>query len=311
MTIHYNESSTKRNKQAFIKHDSLLDGSLRPEIAESWERCKKMGLDHSKERITLPARTEKNTVGNMVTDYLRDYILPNIISNLYQSLETHKGVLFYTFESGVIFSQRGNKEMLQYLNSLNLGIGSCIKEEYIGTSAMVLAKNVDEEAWVIGEEHYLDILTPFATHCYCSDNFNEKVYTFIIVPKENFTDLFLSYVRMFHNSWKAKIENYRSSLELYMKNEIYDQAVQNTDKAMLFIDNFGKIITANNLFLKWFQLELDEIRFENCAHLFPELKNALSSLETGKKIILEEVIFKNAPQNKQYMRMDVIPMKKK
>ena len=76
----------------------------------------------------------------MVTDYLRDYILPNIISNLYDSLETYNGALFYAYENGVVFSQRGNKEMLKYLNSLNLGIGTCITEEYIGTTGMAFVK---------------------------------------------------------------------------------------------------------------------------------------------------------------------------
>ena len=52
------------------------------------------------------------------------------------------GALFYAYENGVVFSQRGNKAMLKYLNSLNLGIGSCITEEFIGTSAMAFVKNV-------------------------------------------------------------------------------------------------------------------------------------------------------------------------
>ena len=188
MCIFYNESSTKKNKEFFILSGHLADGETRSEIAQSWERCKKFKLDHTKKLITLPSKCEKNTVCTMVTDYLRDYILPNIISNLYDSLETYKGALFYAYDNGVVFSQRGNKEMLKYLNSLNLGIGSCITEEYIGTTGMAFVKDVDQEAWIIGEEHYLDILTPFATHCFCSNNFNEKVYTFIILPKERFTD---------------------------------------------------------------------------------------------------------------------------
>lgn len=310
MCIFYNESSTKQDKKSFINNGYFSNGETRSEIAQSWERSKNFKLDHTKTLITLPSKSEKNKVGTMVTDYLRDYILPNIISNLYDSLETHNGALFYAYENGVVFSQRGNKAMLKYLNSLNLGIGSCIAEEYIGTTSIALVKDVDQEAWVIGEEHYLDILTPYATHCFCSNNFNEKVYTFIILPKGKFTKLFLSYARMFHNSWKAEIESYRNALELYMKNEIYDQLVQSNDKAILFIDNFGKIITANDLFVKWFQVDLQEIKQEDCIKLFPGLEKALSCLDTGKKINFEEIIFENAPNNKQFMRMDVIPMNK-
>ena len=184
MSTYYNEYSTKKNKESFIHHGRFVDEETRVEIKKSWEGCKNHQLDHKKTLITLPPKSEKNTIGIMVTDYLRDYILPNIISNLYDSLETYKGALFYAYDNGVVFSQRGNKEMLKYLNSLNLGIGSCITEEFIGTTGMALVKDVDQEAWVIGEEHYLDIFTPFATHCFCSNNFNEKVYTFIVLPKE-------------------------------------------------------------------------------------------------------------------------------
>ena len=60
---------------------------------------------------------------------------------------------------------------------------------------MSLINELNQEAWVIGEEHYLDIFTPFATHCFCSNEFNERVYTFIIIPKEQFTALFLSYAK--------------------------------------------------------------------------------------------------------------------
>ena len=115
---------------------------------------------------------------------------------------------------------------------------------------------------------------------------------------------------MFHNSWKAKIESYGNALELYMKNEIYDQLVQNNEKAILFIDNFGKVINANDLFVKWFQVDLQEIKQVDCVKVFPELKKALSCLSTGKKISFEEIIFENAPNNKQFMRMDVIQMNK-
>ena len=91
MCIFYNESFTKQDKQSFINNGYFSNRETRPEIAQSWERSKCFKLDHKKALITLPSKSKKNRVGTMVTDYLRDYILPNIISNLYDSLETHNG----------------------------------------------------------------------------------------------------------------------------------------------------------------------------------------------------------------------------
>ena len=302
------EARNKKGRETFFKTGIINKGHVREEIERSWKRSKARNLDERLSCINLPLKSEKNIVGTMITDYLRDYILPNIISNLYVSLERYKGALFYAYGNGVVFSQRGNKEMLRYLNSLNIGIGSCLNEEYIGTTAMSLINELNQEAWVIGEEHYLDIFTPFATHCFCSNEFNERVYTFIVIPKEQFTALFLSYARMFHESWKSTTESYRKELELCMKNELYDQLLENNNKAILFIDLFGKIISANENFSSWFQVELEQIKNKDCLQLLPELKGALKCLNTGEKICFKEIVFEKAPVHKQFMRMDVTPM---
>ena len=110
------------------------------------------------------------------------------------------------------------------------------------------------------------------------------------------------------NSWKSTTESYRKELELCMKNELYDQLLENNNKAILFIDLFGKIISANENFSSWFQVELEQIKNKDCLQLLPELKGALKCLNTGEKICYKEIVFEKAPVHKQFMRMDVTPM---
>ena len=65
-----------------------------------------------------------------------------------------------------------------------------------------------------------------------------------------------------------------------MKNELYNQLLENNNKAILFIDLFGKIISANENFSSWFQVELEQIKNKDCQQLLPELKGALKCLNT-------------------------------
>jgi len=93
-----------------------------------------------------------------------------------------------------------------------------------------------------------------------------------------------------------------------MKTNLFIQFLENKNQGILFIDIFGKIITANSTFLNWFKMKLDEVKNIDCLKLFPELEKALTCLHTGNKIIFEEVFFHNNHAHSQFMRMDVTPM---
>lgn len=304
MYINYDESSVKINRNSFFAKGILGEG-IRSEVVQSWKRCKSKGLNHEKSSLESPVRDVAVTRD---MSYLRDTVLHIIVASLYETLEQCRGVLFYAYDDGIIFSQRGNEDMLRYFNSLNIGIGTDIKEESLGTTGVPLIKGPNQEAWLIGEEHYFNILTPFVTHCYYSEDFNGRTYTLIIIPIEEFTDLFHRYIQLFHKARKATLEGYRKNLELTMKNKLFNQILNNKNSAMLFIDLFGKIITVNDTFKNWFHLTDDEITNKDCLKLFPELEKALTSLQTGNKIMFEEVFFHNNKLHSQFMRMDVTPM---
>ncbi|KUO60043.1 MAG: Fis family transcriptional regulator [Gracilibacter sp. BRH_c7a] len=309
MVEHYNEAQVKKNRLSFIIKGEFFAENLREEILASWLRCKESNLDPKASMVDLPPNLSKaQSQPNPIMSFLRDDILPDIVGSLYQLLEKCQGALFWVYsDSLVVFSQRGDKKLLQELNSKNIGIGTCLSEQYIGTTGISLSSGPHQESWVIGHEHYLDMFTPYVTYSYCQEDFYGLSYAFIILPQESFTPLFLDYIRLFHQARTNTIICYRNRLESELKDELFSQFFEMKNEAVIFIDSFGKIVDVNQKFTVWFQLELTKVKDRDLVELIPEMERVLTCLETGKRIISEEVQLPELPAHSQFVRMDVIP----
>jgi Transcriptional regulator containing PAS, AAA-type ATPase, and DNA-binding domains len=285
-----------------IQKNDGINKQVRKEILESWERCEKRSLPKNLNMVSTP--TEYNDYFKISKGFLR--LTQEFTSCFYQNMETNNEVQFYAYDNGIIFAQYGHQEVIKYFNSLNIGIGTCIFEEYLGTTAATLIKQTNEEAWVVGNEHYLDILSPYATYCSFSEDLH--IYTLIILPKKKFGVGFLNATNMFHKTMKATIQSYRKEIELNMKVELFDDLLDNKNQAVLFIDSLGKVITANRTFCSWFALGHDKIQNIHCLSIFPELKIALNYMQIGERKVFDKIYLEKAPINKQYMRMDITPV---
>ncbi|NLI92360.1 MAG: sigma 54-interacting transcriptional regulator [Peptococcaceae bacterium] len=312
MFSNYDEEQLKRARTSFLTRGEYGDGDLRPEILASWLRCKESSLDPTAAAVPLPANIpETHSKPNRIMSFLRDDILPEIVGALYALLERCHGALFWVYSHNlIVFSQRGDKELLDLLNSKNIGIGTCLEEQYVGTTGISLARRPHEESWVTGYEHYLDLFTPYVTYSYCQEDFYGLSHAFIILPKEEFTPLFLDYLRLFHKARKNTIISYRNRLESDLKNKLINQYFQMQKEAVLFIDSFGKIVDVNQRFCDWFQLESKDVKDRDVVETIPEMQRILGCLETGKKIIAEEIQLSELPGHMQFVRMDVIPTTK-
>lgn len=299
-----NMDNIKQIKEAFFNGE-YVGGQIRDEIVQSWARCQERQLQRD-------ASIPKNSVVEAVEPsydmaFLRDYILNDVVSVLYEGLVLYKGALFYAYDNGIIFSQRGNQEMLQQLNSLNIGIGTCIKEEFLGTTGAAIIREPNCEKWVIGEEHYLELFSKFVTHCFYSEDFNARTYTLIILPSEKFTEEFCNLSKLFHKARKVTLQNYRGHLELEMKSDLFDQLLPK-EQAVVFVDSFGKIVYFNQEFSRCFKVSMEEAKDLDCVKVVPELERVLSCLNTGETILFEEIYLRKANDNGCFMRMVVKPM---
>jgi transcriptional regulator with PAS, ATPase and Fis domain len=303
------DKKAAENRSLFLNGKLVLLKEIRLEIQNSWLHCKKAGLNPAHPR--LDTFNSLKAAEKPIASFLRRTILSKESQSLYELLKIYSGALFYTHpDSSIVFSQRGNQQLLEYLNSVGLGIGSCLSEENIGTTALALSPGEYHDSWVIGKEHYLDLFTPFTTYAYYGDYYfgGLKINTFIILPKEQFSYLFIHYMRQYNKNCAGIVSSYRSSLEFQLKEVLFRQYEQNQEQGIMLLDSFGKILNTNQRFTQWFQINPEDIKERDCAEIFPELKRVLTSLKTGEVIHLEEVLMENLPVNIQYMHIDVKPV---
>lgn len=305
----YDELLVKQSFENFLASGILPQAGVRNEIKDSWARCQKYGLDPHIQKVHVPSgipasQTKPDEISKFLSGMLDD-----IITNLEQTLKENHAALMCTYsETGIVYTQLGNEETLKYLNDRNIGIGTCLREEYIGTIGAVLNPEKAQDAFVVGEEHYLDLLKQFVTWSYFSTDYG-NTYVNVFMPKEKSSQLFVRLMQIFMKAREYGIKKYKRELSMMFTNEVCKQLPEFKDEAHMFVDSFGKILLVNENFCDWFNTSLTAMGNAEMKAAFPELEKALTCLTTGKSMSFVEVEFPKLPPSMRFMRMDVNPMR--
>lgn len=125
---------------------------IKPCILDSWERCKKMGVDHLAGCGTTVTESE-----------LRESILKRqeliklsrpIMENVYEMIKSTSYSVVLTDEKGIIIDLIINSDIMDIHNNLNFVKGSLWDEKSVGTNAIGTCLAIDKSMQVIGAEHY-------------------------------------------------------------------------------------------------------------------------------------------------------------
>ena len=306
------ESEIKQLKEIFIKDGQIPEASrsrIRPEILASWERCRKSGIDPKCSSISLPSFIPDNKPQKDGGSWaLSDILYDDVLQEFYELLENnYSAILCAHSDTGIVYFQRGDKKLLQQINDSNIKIGTCLKEYYLGTTALSLGNIPNQPFYVYGEEHYLDIFQSLATWCHYSKDYGSTL-NFIVTSKKDFSLLSLAFLKLFFTARKYRIDLFKNMLELNLKNQMANQFMQYQDQAYIFVDSLGKILNVNQFFYDLFHMVEADVIGKDCLQVFPVLNNAIKCLETGEKINFEEVCFDTLPNQIQFMRMNVTPL---
>ena len=155
----YEERSqvTRREWMKFIRSERI-DGAIIPaEIAESWERCRQMGVD--------PLKIVEHRI--LSGDELRDLLARNselittsgpFMENMYQFV---KGTGFFVglFEAeGYIVGLIGDDEVIQRMPKGGLVIGALWDERSAGNNSVGTVMELKKPVQIFGAQHYLRML---------------------------------------------------------------------------------------------------------------------------------------------------------
>ncbi len=150
-------------REYFIKNGQILDRKkLRPFIAESWERSRKLKIDplgFSSSSEFPPLSPEKNTSEhkNLVS------VAKPFMENLYSVLgKSHYIVVLYSADGYHLIKTGQLKDDVFSKYSFDQFMKQCFREENIGTCGFSLVQKLGSPVQIVGPEHYL---LPVKTFC--------------------------------------------------------------------------------------------------------------------------------------------------
>lgn len=302
-----------RNWESFIllnKDNALYTNNVRKEILESWTRCKKHGTDPN---ITLlPPRdialAEK--IYAEVHSFHRDFVVHHL-EKFYSFLEENESVVLYTDNRPIISIQRGSKQLLDWLNSKNIGLGTKIDENVIGTNAASLALKSQAVAYVFGAEHYISLFHNLACIAipFSIRSSNYKGLIIFITQIRNFNPFQISMLDSFVQLLSSTVDLEMKNRELLLAYDYMNLSLDQGDKGIAFINNLGNIHKVNKRMLEIFNIQEKSVINNKFSEVFPELIPVMEYMKTGHKAYLQEIHLQRQGQKRTYF-MDCHPTHK-
>lgn len=153
---------TKRIWEQFIRTGTLTPEALRPVVAESWVRCRAMGLDPVSPfpEIELTGEALKKVLAEIkpVLDVAGPFM-----NALYATVGSQDLIVRLTDTYGWVIECFGDPSVLLANAAVNPYQGMTVMEEQIGTNAIALALQSGQPQQILGAEHYHQAFHQWAT----------------------------------------------------------------------------------------------------------------------------------------------------
>ncbi len=271
----------KRHIDSGIRESKFVDSI----IADSWIRCRKIGLNPYKSKLriedgdTLKAKRESARVFiDAIIPYIRGLKANNSHMNILMGLFSCEGVLMYI---------DGDKRVLDTVLGLGIKEGADFSEESAGTNAIAIAMQQKALVAVCGFEHFcqdLHILNTASTPIFNNEGKAEVILGMIALKAGgnmfHLKNLLTSTV--FFMGREMRLKRIQPRLRAYVQliKEIFEEA----HDAVFVMTRHGYIKQINPQALKMFDIDkytqLNE-PFENLLKIKPSL---VKLLEEGKKV---------------------------
>ncbi|WMJ78816.1 MULTISPECIES: sigma-54-dependent Fis family transcriptional regulator [unclassified Sedimentibacter] len=135
-------------------NNEINSKDIRADIFESWERCRKMKVNH------LAGYGKKAGESQLKESVLKRQELIKlsrpIMENVFEMVKNTSYSVVLTDENGIIIDLIINKDIMDFHSSLNFVKGSLWDEKSVGTNAIGTCLAINKPIQVIGAEHYCE-----------------------------------------------------------------------------------------------------------------------------------------------------------
>jgi len=143
----------KERWTAYVNND-ITSPEIKPYILGSWERCRKMDVNH------LSGYGSKVSASELEESILKRQELIKlsrpIMENVFEMVKSTNYSVVLTDEKGIIIDLIINNDIMDFHSTLNFVKGTLWNEKSVGTNAIGTCLATDKPVQVIGAEHYCE-----------------------------------------------------------------------------------------------------------------------------------------------------------
>lgn len=140
--------------EEFSRTGDTMNVVVRPEVLESWKRCRIHGIDPEATFMETDYKDEQKQSILKKNSTLKMIARPLIV-DLYKVIESMEVVIFLTDKTGFILDAVGDGMIWRACQIANIGVGGTLSEEVFGTNSVALALRYDKPFQMMPGEQYV------------------------------------------------------------------------------------------------------------------------------------------------------------
>lgn len=261
-----------------------------PEVTEEdVERCKKLVSGH----IRLMRRST-----------------PEYYKAVQDVLSENKAVLLYTYVNFDIFGRYGNQKLKDELAAKNIRLGATLSEKNAGTNAAVMASRSPKSVWVVGGEHYMDALKPYACYAFrINGKYGRSGYIVLMTYRDNLDERIVKLFRLIEST-ECIITAGLVAKDVIMRDAMQrnEYSKSSTSDIVIMVDNSSTITFANDMFYEFYNHAPLETINSSLGSICPELEPLVPLISQGKRVMGRQVeLVRPSMETEQYF-VDMSPI---
>lgn len=261
-----------------------------PEVTEEdVERCKKLVSGH----IRLMRRST-----------------PEYYKAVQDVLSENKAVLLYTYINFDIFGRYGNQKLKDELAAKNIRLGATLSEKNAGTNAAVMASRSPKSVWVVGNEHYMDALKPYACYAFrINGKYGRSGYIVLMTYRDNLDERIVKLFRLIEST-ECIITAGLVAKDVIMRDAMQrnEYSKSSTSDIVIMVDNSSTITFANDMFYEFYNHAPLETINSSLGSICPELEPLVPLISQGKRVMGRQVeLVRPNMESEQYF-VDMSPI---
>ncbi|MDY6861831.1 MAG: PAS domain S-box protein, partial [Thermodesulfobacteriota bacterium] len=283
------EKEILRIKEKFIKTGILEEGVIRPIIAASWKRCRKMGIDY--ERLNTSTILPEDKYKRLLAEnaHLIEVAKP-FMDNLHDILKRSNYTIVLISRDGYNLYMAGLSKEFPIPLKVELFKKICWQEKFVGTCPFSLAFQTKAAIQIIGAECYCREFIGFkSSHASIKDE-NGKILAVLGITSwdAEFYPHTLGVIIAAVTSIEYHLKHKKTLNQVYFYNEKLKAAINSMTDSLIFTNKKREILEINQAGEELLGLKEEEVKFKDLDSIvrakpaFKELTGIFSRLSYGR-----------------------------